>query len=73
MKFKFQKLYQCDKKHYFQESPSRQHDWLLSVKHFASKVLQYQLGKQAFVKENEKTSVLKKSVKSLRYTDEFLS
>ena len=31
----------------------------------------YRLGKLAFVKENAKTSLLKKSVKSLRYTDEF--
>ena len=35
--------------------------------------LHHSLGKQAFVKENEKkTSVLMKSVKSLRYADKFL-
>ena len=44
----------------------------LTVQH-KPQALHHRLSKQTFVRENEKTSVLKKYVKFLRYTDEFFS
>ena len=38
-----------------------------------AQALHHPLGKQEFLKKMKKTSVIKKSVKSLRYTDEFFS
>ena len=56
--------------YYVYVSPNQQHVW--PYRRMIYDLFAPRLSKQPFVKENEKTSMLKKSVKSMRCTDEFL-